>query len=122
MVLCNRRLCTAKHKADKRGDDVIYRRKQYDVTPEQLAKMNDFFRDYVLPIQLRHGARLVGRWIDEDGTEILAIWEYDSMERYREIEQLVSQDPMQKRAEAERRKLGPLCLRSREDFLEVNTG
>jgi NIPSNAP len=39
----------------------------YRAVPENLATFHDFFRRYLLPVQLRHGARLVGRWETEDG-------------------------------------------------------
>jgi hypothetical protein len=34
---------------------------------ESLPVFHEFFRTHLLPIQLRHGARLVGRWKTEDG-------------------------------------------------------
>jgi len=45
--------------------------------------------------QLKYGARLIGRWMlpnDETTTEIFAIWEYDSYEKYKEIETKVRND------------------------------
>jgi hypothetical protein len=46
---------------------VLYRMRIYQAVTENLAVFHDFFRGYLLPVQLRHGARLVGRWETEDG-------------------------------------------------------
>jgi hypothetical protein len=43
-------------------------------------------------VQLRHGARLVGRWETEDD-RVVAIWEYDDRATYERIKAAVSQDP-----------------------------
>ncbi|PEK98891.1 NIPSNAP family protein [Bacillus sp. AFS017336] len=70
---------------------MFYRRKYYIVK-------NDFveaFNETNLPNQLKHGARLTGRWMtshDATTTEIFAIWEYDSYEKYQEIEANVRGD------------------------------
>jgi len=60
-----------------------------------LEVFNDHFNNTNLPNQLKHGVRLAGRWMkekDEETTEIFAIWEYDSYEKYREIETKVRSD------------------------------
>jgi NIPSNAP len=46
---------------------VIYRMRIYQAVPENLSIFHEFFRAHLLPVQLRHGARLVGRWETEDG-------------------------------------------------------
>lgn len=56
---------------------------------------NAHFNDTNLPNQLKHGARLVGRWMapkEDTTTEVFAIWEYDSLEKYKEIEANVRND------------------------------
>lgn len=100
---------------------MFYRRKTYQMDPAQLQPMNDFFHEYVLPVQLKHGARLVGRWVTEDKTEIVAIWEYDSREQFLDCEAQVALDPDQRRAEQIRKQYGPLFLASREEFLEATS-
>ena len=100
---------------------MIYRRKTYKVTPEQCEKMNGYFHEYLLPNQLKHGARLVGRWTNEARTEIVAIWEYESREEHEEIEARVQADEMHARAQARRQELGPLFEEAREDWL-LSTG
>ena len=52
-------------------------------------------RGDVLQDQIKHGARLIGRWMkanSDDTVEIFAIWEYDSHEAYARIELDVAAD------------------------------
>ncbi|SFS41159.1 NIPSNAP family protein [Paenibacillus sp. 453mf] len=53
------------------------------------------FNDALLPTQLKYGARLIGRWqttLNEETSEIFAMWEYDSLEQYDEIEKRIKSD------------------------------
>ena len=45
---------------------VLYRMRIYRAVPENLETFHEFFRNYLLPVQLRHGARLTGRWRTDD--------------------------------------------------------
>lgn len=72
---------------------MLFRYRHYRVVPEKTALFNDFFQKWLLPIQLRHGAQLVGRWQTEDGSEIIALWAYESTEAYHAIERQVRDDP-----------------------------
>jgi 8-oxo-dGTP diphosphatase len=99
---------------------VIYRRRTYRVEPERADAFHRFFNEHLLPVQLRYGARLVGRWITEDRTEIVAIWAYQDKAEYEEIERQVGADPDSARAREVRRTLEPLFVETRQDFL-VNT-
>lgn len=74
---------------------MFFRRKFYIVKNEFIEPFNTLFNDINLPNQLKHGARLIGRWMlphDEETTEIFAIWEYDSYEAYLKIEDDVRSD------------------------------
>jgi YesN/AraC family two-component response regulator len=74
---------------------LIYRRKSYKVHPSILEKFNEHFNQNLLPAQLKYGARLVGRWMVEETTdtaEVFAIWEYDSIEHFEEIEEKIKND------------------------------
>jgi len=74
---------------------LFYRRKFYIVRNEFVEVFNAHFNETNLPNQIKHGARLVGRWMiphDDTTTEIFAIWEYDSYEKYKEIEGNVKGD------------------------------
>ena len=74
------------------GGQVIYRMRIYDTVSENLQLFHEFFRTYLLPVQLRHGARLVGRWEAHDG-RVIAVWEYDDRAAYEHIDAAVRSDP-----------------------------
>nr|WP_289039218.1 NIPSNAP family protein [uncultured Allobacillus sp.] len=76
---------------------MFYRRKYYIVKKEFVEEFNEHFNKNNLPNQLKHGSRLIGRWMkenqdDTDTVEIFAIWEYDSYESYLKIESNVRND------------------------------
>jgi len=60
--------------------------------PEKLAAFHAFFNGYLLPVQVRHGARLVGRW-ETDDLEVIAVWEYDDLAAYERVDAAVRADP-----------------------------
>jgi hypothetical protein len=96
---------------------VIYRRRTYRVEPDRAAAFNAFFNDPLLPLQLKYGARLVGRWITEDRTEIVAIWAYRDKAEYEEIERKIGADPASPGVREVRRTLEPLFVDTWQDFL-----
>jgi hypothetical protein len=98
---------------------VFYRMRVYQAVRENLPVFHDFFRTYLLPVQLRHGARLVGRWETEDG-RVVAIWEYDDRAAYERIEAAVRADPDSRRAQQYRAKL-PVLMTSTEEIFMSST-
>jgi NIPSNAP len=90
--------------------------RSYQAVTENLAVFHDFFRGYLLPVQLRHGARLVGRWETEDG-RVVAIWEYDDRAAYERIEAAVRADPDSRRAQRYRASLPALMTATDEVFM-----
>jgi len=96
---------------------MIYRRKNYRIRPEKLNEFNDFFHAYLYPNQIKHGAKLIGRWVNDSKDEILAIWEYESMEHYESIERQIQHSELHKKAKEKRMELGDLYLESSQDFL-----
>ena len=97
---------------------MIFRCRRYTVAPGKTEVFTQFFRERLLPVQRRHGARLVGRWQTEDGAEIVAIWAYASHEAYRAIEARVRADPQSVAAqEYRRRHLDPLYTATTESFM-----
>jgi NIPSNAP len=96
---------------------VLYRMRIYLAVRDSLAVFHDFFRDYLLPVQLRHGARLVGRWETEDGR--VAVWEYDDRAAYERIEVAVRGDPASLRARQRRAELPPLITEQEEVFMSA---
>jgi len=94
---------------------VIYRIRRYVAVPGQLRAFHDFFNECLLPIQVRHGARLVGRWQTDDH-EVIAIWDYDDMGAYERVAAAVRADPDSAAAQRHRRALGPLFTERHETF------
>jgi NIPSNAP len=100
---------------------VIYRMRVYDTVRENLPVFHDFFRAHLLPVQLRHGARLVGRWETEDG-RVVAVWEYDDRPAYERIESAVRHDPDSRRARRHRATLPILITGQEETFMTSTLG
>lgn len=74
---------------------MIYRRKTYIVASAVVEEFNALFNEILLPAQQKYGARLIGRWhapVDEETSEIFAVWEYDTMDQYEEIERSIKAD------------------------------
>lgn len=95
---------------------MIYRMRTYQVVTENLDRFNEFFEQHLLPTQLRHGARLVGRWSTEDG-RVVAIWEYDSRTEYERIQKAVTADPATVHAQQVRAGLPALFTSMSETFM-----
>lgn len=98
---------------------MIYRVRIYQAVRENLQVFHDFFRTHLLPVQLAHGARLVGRWEAEDG-RVMAVWEYDDRASYERIEASVRADPRSRAAQLRRTELPPLFT-SREEIFMTDT-
>lgn len=94
---------------------MLYRVRRYVAVPEKLATFHDFFNDHLLPVQVRHGARLVGRW-ETDDNQVIAVWEYDDMAAYERIDAAVRADPDSVEAQKHRSALGPLFTEKHETF------
>src|SRR3954447_21929333 len=94
---------------------MIYRIRRYVAVAESLPAFHEFFTSYLLPVQLRHGARLVGRWETEDH-EVIAVWEYDDVAAYERIADAVASDPDAATAQRVRATLGPLFTEKHEAF------
>ena len=88
----------------------------YRAVRDQVDAFNEFFRTWLLPVQLRHGARLVGRWHTEDH-RIVAVWEYDGLDHYRAVEAAVRADPDATEAQRVRRTLPELFSDVEEVFM-----
>jgi len=94
---------------------MLYRVRRYAAVPERLAAFHDFFNAYLLPVQARHGARLVGRW-ETDDAEVIAVWEYDDKAAYERIAAAVRADPDSVKAREHRHTLGQLFTETHETF------
>lgn len=100
---------------------MLYRRKTYRIRPEKLDAFTDFFHTYLYPNQIRHGAKLVGRWVNEAQDEVVAIWAYKDRQQYEEIEQSIKKSELHHAAQKKRQELGELFLTSEQDFLTSTT-
>jgi NIPSNAP len=95
---------------------MIYRMRIYQAVPEYLGRFNEFFEMHLLPVQLRHGARLIGRWVTDDG-QVVAIWQYESRSEYERVQNAVDLDPDTTRARERRATLPPLFSSVTETFM-----
>ncbi|MGQ0432498.1 MAG: NIPSNAP family protein [Microthrixaceae bacterium] len=100
---------------------MYYRVRIYDVVPEHLDVFTEFFLTHLLPVQKRHGARLVGRWVTEDRARVLVVWEYDRRLDYERIDADVRSDPNSHTAQQHRRESLPAFVISSEELLMEST-
>lgn len=100
---------------------MIHRRKIYKVIPGKLDDFNEFFHTYLYPNQVKNGAKLIGRWVTDTQDEILAIWEYKSLEHYEEIEDRIKKSELYQKAKQRKLELGKLFVESSQDFLVPTT-
>lgn len=84
--------------------DMIYRMRIYRAAEDNIDIFNKFFNERLLPVQLKYGARIVGRWQTSD-FRIVAIWEYDDEESYESIQARVRVDSDSIAAQAYRKTL-----------------
>ncbi|MGE6491869.1 NUDIX domain-containing protein [Exiguobacterium sp. NPDC077395] len=97
---------------------MFHRRKTYTIRPERLQEFTDFFHTYIYPIQASHGARLVGRWVTEDKSEVMALWEYRDREHYEQVERDYRGSTLRRDAMKQRARLGKdLYIKSSEEFM-----
>jgi NIPSNAP len=106
-----------RRKCRSQNHSVLFRLRTYSVEPGRLAAFNQFFLERLLPIQVRHGARLVGRFESADQHRIFALWAYDDQAAYERIDRRVLNDPDSAAARRERESLEPLVSDVTEDFV-----
>ena len=99
---------------------MFYRMRTYRAVRENLSDFHRLFHEHLLPIQRRHGARLVGRWETEDH-RVISIWEYDSRDEFQRIHRDVRDDPDTAIVREIRRTLGPLFI-DKDDTFMIGTG
>jgi hypothetical protein len=98
---------------------MIFRLRQYQVSPGKTEVFNNFFQERLFPVQKRYGACLIGRWQTEDGNHIAALWVYDSMDQYQAIQAKVRVDQdLIAALEFRRANLDPLVTETEEVFMK----
>jgi 8-oxo-dGTP diphosphatase len=106
-----------KIKGSKRGIIMLIRKKTYKILPKNVQVFNDFFHTYLYPNQIKHGSKLIGRWVNESCDEITALWEYKSFKEYQLIEEKIRSTQLHQLAKQKRKELGQLFLESSQEFL-----
>lgn len=109
------------NKLVEKGLLMFYRRERYLIQSKDVGTFNQFFDEYLLPVQVKNGAKLVGRWINESEDEFLTIWEYPNYEEFVKIEERIKRDKMYLQMQEQQRKLGRLYTQKVEDIL-TSTG
>lgn len=100
------------------GINMFYRREMFHVLPEKVHEFNEFFHEYILPNQVKNGAKITGRWVTEAQNEIMVMWEYPSFEEFKKIEERVVKDKMHEEAQKPLSELNNLYVSTYQDFLK----
>lgn len=95
---------------------MIYRIRKYDIHPNRFSDFNYLFYNYLLPNQQYHGTKLIGRFINEEKTKIIAIWEYKNINHYYDIEQKIVQTELHHKAEQFKKSIPPLYISTKQSF------
>ena len=99
---------------------MIFRCRLYRVVPGKLRAFNEFFLARLLPVQQRYGAMLIGRRTADDEV-VLALWAYESLDAYRDIQTKVSNDPDFIAAQSYRREQLEPLFTAMEEWLMTST-
>lgn len=97
---------------------VVFRMRTYEVAPGRLEAFTAFFEEHLLPVQLRHGARLVGRWATPDAGRVISLWAYADTAQLEAVERLVRDDPASATARTRRAEIEPLVFSTAEVLLD----
>jgi 8-oxo-dGTP diphosphatase len=95
---------------------MYYRKERYKVLPEKVEEFQQFFEQFLLPVQVKNGAKIVGKWLTES-KEVMVIWEYPSLEEHHKIQQRVNKDDMTKTMQEHVHRFGKPYLQSSEEGL-----
>jgi L-rhamnose mutarotase len=88
-------------------------------TREQNKDADKVFYELVKPVHEKHGARFIGRYMDETGKHFV-MWEYESKEELHRIQNLVANDPQTIFNKESRLKSGLHAVEFDEYILESN--
>ncbi|PTX60736.1 NIPSNAP protein [Melghirimyces profundicolus] len=75
------------------GIFVFYRKRVYQISPEQKEAFRRYFHRVLYPNEAKYGARLVGQWINGSGTEMTVIWQYLNRAHYEGVQKHLQADP-----------------------------
>ena len=71
---------------------MVVRLRIYNSENAHHEEADEIFYDYVKPVHQRHGAVFKGRYRDKKG-KIIVMWQYESEEDLKRIQQSVAEDP-----------------------------
>jgi 8-oxo-dGTP diphosphatase len=74
-------------------ETMMYRMRTYTIIPARLEAFNALFHRELEPIFVRFGTRTVGRWQNLERSQVVAVFEYDNLEHYRQSDAAVRSDP-----------------------------
>lgn len=86
------------------------------IEPTMYETFTHFFHTYLLPNQLTHGAEFIGRWVNEQQTEIMAMWAYVDRGHYEAVDAAIRASDLHTEAQDYRKTLPSLFLTSKEEF------
>ncbi|WP_064093531.1 NIPSNAP family protein [Rossellomorea aquimaris] len=95
---------------------MVFRIRTYHIKPTKLKEFNDFFHEYLLPNQIRFGAALIGRWVNKEKSTIIAIWRYESISHYHQIEEQIKSSKLHTQAQNRKKELDPLYISTTQEF------
>ena len=95
---------------------MVFRMRTYQIKPTKLKEFNDFFHEYLLPNQIRFGAILIGRWVNNDKSTIVALWKYESMDQYHRIEERIRKTTLHTQAQHRKKEIEPLYISTTQEF------
>lgn len=72
------------------------------IIPDGFEAVNQFFHDHVFRSYIELGAKLIGRWVDEDLTLITEIWGFQDKEHYQQFFDLRKQTSHYKNSRLEK--------------------
>jgi hypothetical protein len=88
----------------------------YSGVSRNIEAFNEFFWTHLLPVQVKHGASLVGRWQTEDD-RVVAVWAYANRDEYLRIADAVRGDRLAAKAREVLATLPRLFERVEETFM-----
>ncbi|MCM3571484.1 NUDIX hydrolase [Neobacillus mesonae] len=91
------------------------------MNPNKVQNFLHFFHKYMLPLNIKSGAKLIGSWVTDKCDEITVIWEYPNQDEYIKIEERVKRDDMYQQLQTKLQESGPLFIDYRRTFL-TSTG
>ncbi|WP_078059899.1 NUDIX hydrolase [Gracilibacillus timonensis] len=96
---------------------MIYRKRTYKINADKYESFNNYFHSYLLPNQMKNGAKLAGRWTNIEKNKVEAMWEYKDMDDYYAIQQKVKDDPLFQLAQKNKHSIDQVILEKKEEFL-----